>query len=84
MVPYISELLLSCVLRDQKSVKNNENLPIFSVNNTGCYFYWQSCATAQDINVYGKSFVAVCCQPLERKYGFAISYYLKDAQAVYS
>lgn len=48
------------------------------------YFYWLSCATAQDINVYGKSFVAVCCQPSERKYGFAISCYLKDAQAVYS
>lgn len=84
---YISGPLLSCVLWDQKSVKANENLPVFFfffLLITLGYFYWLSCATAQDINVYGKSFVAVCCQPSERKYGFAISCYLKDAQAVYS
>lgn len=68
-------------------MKANENLPVFFfffLLITLGYFYWLSCATAQDINVYGKSFVAVCCQPSERKYGFAISCYLKDAQAVYS
>lgn len=37
---YISGPLLSCVLWDQKSVKANENLPVFfffSVNNTGLF-----------------------------------------------